>query len=216
MPQIQFKSINFPKGIEIYFWKIEETPQQLRLLLQDQDLVMKDLSNKRYSYKRQLEKLSTRVLLLSTLHKDCIISHKDTGQPYFVNSNNYISISHTKDIVTIAISKVPVGIDIEYKRHMEYNLGNLFLNENELQEYVSTRNHSEELLSLWTVKEAAYKFAPNKAKVLREIIVCDRNVESDILQSVVSYPDGSSARCYTYTINELVISICVCLSPSLT
>lgn len=48
------------------------------------------------------------------------IMYTKNGKPY-LNNGIYLSISHDNDIVVVALSNVPVGIDIQYYRKLNYN-----------------------------------------------------------------------------------------------
>lgn len=208
MPQIWIDKILL-QDIDIYFWKIDETLTQLCQLTINSIQLLDDIYGKNKSNKRKLEWLSIRALLQSTQYRDFKILYYDNGKPYLKNSSKYISISHSKKMVVIAISKFPIGIDIEQLRSSKSNINNLFLNEQEIKKYITCENGTEELLSLWTVKEAAYKFAPNKANILGDITIYDKIQEDADTRYKVSFMDGSIAQCYTYIVDKYILSVCL-------
>lgn len=66
------------------------------------------------SERRKMEWLSVRVLLYSMLQEDKEIVYSSEGKPFLSDHSFYISISHTKGYVAVALSSLnPVGIDIE-------------------------------------------------------------------------------------------------------
>lgn len=68
------------------------------------------------------------------------------------------SISHTKELVALAISDIPVGVDIEEVRKIKSPLfKDRFLTTKEKEEMVSAINKDEFLIETWTKKESVYK-----------------------------------------------------------
>lgn len=82
------------------------------------------------------------------------------------------SISHCNDIVVVAVSDLPVGVDVElvdYERFDERLQQRIFCkNEQSLAWQMSSEQRARYANKLWTVKEAAFKrdggiqFAPNQ------------------------------------------------------
>ena len=82
------------------------------------------------------------------------ILRQKIGKPYLKNNEVFFSVSHTADIVAVAFSEYPVGIDIEYPR--EYSKGvcrRMFNCEENLYAQKSNINFTK----IWTLKEAAVK-----------------------------------------------------------
>lgn len=79
----------------------------------------------------------------------------DRGKPYFVGSDLYFSISHTKSHVFCVLSEHPVGIDAEeMDRPINLKLAEKVLSPTEKARFDGTR---EALLRFWVLKEAAAK-----------------------------------------------------------
>jgi phosphopantetheinyl transferase len=66
----------------------------------------------------------------------------------------HFSISHSGALVAVALSREPVGIDIQEVRKVRDGLAARILSESELAEYKGGEN---ELIALWTKKEAVFK-----------------------------------------------------------
>lgn len=75
------------------------------------------------------------------------IMYTENGKPYLDN-NVYLSISHDKDIVVVALSNVRVGIDIQYYRKLDIDTLN---NMNKLL------NVSSNTITNFSIKEAILK-----------------------------------------------------------
>ncbi len=74
----------------------------------------------------------------------------ENGKPHLKNNPIYFSISHSKFLVGIAFDKLPIGLDIEYKRKRDYKAILKYLNfDKEVSE--------DDFFQLWTTYEAEYK-----------------------------------------------------------
>lgn len=91
--------------------------------------------------------------------------------------NIYISLTHSKGHICFAISKDPVGIDLEsYLKQRDFlSLAETFMNDEEI-EYLKqdTDTQGENFYRIWTAKEAFYKAIPSYEQLstsLKEISV---------------------------------------------
>jgi phosphopantetheinyl transferase len=83
------------------------------------------------------------------------IHYDSVGAPY-IKGEGYISISHTTNLVGIAVSeKFKLGLDIEVIRPKILNIKHKFLSVEELT-FIDSES-VEELTKVWTAKEALYK-----------------------------------------------------------
>ena len=130
---------------QIGIWEISESLEELIFLNNKIDI------SKFKNYNRKKEFLSTR-LLLNKLLPNSQISYNKYGSPKLKN-NNFISISHSKNLVSIIISNRKVGIDIE-----EINKKPLKLS----SKFISKENHlnltAEKATLIWCCKEAIFKW----------------------------------------------------------
>lgn len=83
------------------------------------------------------------------------IMYTENGKPYLDN-NVYLSISHDKDIVVVALSNVRVGIDIQYYRKLDIDTLN---NMNKLL------NVSSNTITNFSIKEAILKLNGDVFKI---------------------------------------------------
>jgi len=81
--------------------------------------------------------------------------HNKKGQPYLINCEEYISISHCTNTVVAAISPCRVGIDIECP--LSNVREDLFLSKDEYKKLRGSKNRARLLTTLWTLKEAYLK-----------------------------------------------------------
>lgn len=116
---------------------------------------------------RQSEKITEEQLLSVILPKNIEVKYLDSGKPYL--SEGYISISHSKKYLVIAVSMTKeIGVDIEQLNERLQRVKHKFLSTQELEGL-----KKENLLNLalcWSAKEAIYKLVGEKAGALGENI----------------------------------------------
>ena len=78
--------------------------------------------------------------------------YNEHGKPYF-EGGPYFSISHCKEGIAVALDDQPIGIDIEGIRHVDPDLIERTMNEQERRMIQSDRDFTR----LWTQKEAIVK-----------------------------------------------------------
>ena len=85
-----------------------------------------------------------------------------SGKPLFVGQQNkHFSVSHSKTHVLVALSDVPVGVDVETRRQVSEQSMKLIMDGNELESF--------DFFDLWCLRESVYKLngAGNLRAVLR-------------------------------------------------
>lgn len=144
-----------PAG-ELGLWKIQEATdfflEKLDLFPEEQELVQKIKGH------RQLEWLASRWLLHLMSGRDirgaCL--KDEFGKPYLDNSFYDISISHSRELVTVMAAPQAVGIDIQKLVNKIDSISHKFLREEEFVS-LSKTSHLEHLHVYWGAKEALYK-----------------------------------------------------------
>jgi len=137
-------------------WKITEDYDDLmsRLHLSSDE----EKTLERFSHMpRKLEWLSVRALLKEMTGKRLSILYNGNRKPYLKRNLYYISISHSRDLTSILLSrKHHVGIDLEYMSHRITSLANKFIN---VSEYITDDSElvKYHLYIHWCAKEALYK-----------------------------------------------------------
>lgn len=87
------------------------------------------------------------------------ICYSEKGQPFLSNYPGlFLSISHCKVAVAVAVSDRPIGIDIESVRAYKPGLVDRSFSTLEQQEIESSPNRDLSFTRLWTRKEAYLKF----------------------------------------------------------
>ena len=98
-------------------------------------------------------------LLASTpyaLHPTPSFLYNEHGAPYLAEGP-YFSISHCKHGIAVAVSDLPIGIDIEAIRPLNKNLVRKTMNSEEQTCIFSSTHPEVEFIRLWTKKEAYVK-----------------------------------------------------------
>ena len=139
-----FKKIK-ENNCEIGIWELSET---LDYLIKKSDF---SETNKIINKKRKKEMLASRILL-KNMYPDLKITYNKYGAPT-VENNKFISISHSKKFVTIILSRIKVGIDIEEINDKALNAVSKFIN-------ISNSNQisKNEATLVWSCKECIYKW----------------------------------------------------------
>ena len=141
MPLVLKKEEN---NILIYIWKIQESLEELVQLYPNLEFP------KFKSKKRNLESICSRILLHKH-SKNLKISYCENGSP-LLNNHQYISISHSGDLVCIAISNNILGVDIDEISEKSKKTQSKFVNANQ-----TNLNHNKTSL-IWCIKESVFKF----------------------------------------------------------
>ena len=87
------------------------------------------------------------------------IKYHENGKPFFANSDIHFSISHSNNLVGIAISKQAIGLDLEFfdsnKNYLKLSQ-RILSNEESLQLLKESQKESY-ILTNWVIKEAYLK-----------------------------------------------------------
>ncbi len=129
----------------ISLWEINETLDVLMQLSANRKIP--DFNNE----KRKKEYLASR-LLLKDIAPNTKITYNEYGAPKLENGE-HISISHSKNLVAIIISKQKVGLDIEKISEKPLRLSSKFISDNTHQNLTK-----EKTTLIWCVKEAIFKW----------------------------------------------------------
>lgn len=113
------------------------------------------------------EREAVRALVAEAFGKDAELSHNADGKPFITECPNaYISVSHSKDECVLAVSDMPIGVDVETARPQLPRIAHKFLTAAETSREPLT---IKRLMMLWTAKEAVFKCAGIPSLVISEI-----------------------------------------------
>ena len=133
------------EGISILVWRITETLEELKVLSGYIN------TNNYRSEKREKEHLITRLMVNKTCKNETII-YNEFGAPELDNGK-HLSISHSKELVTIIISDIKSAIDIEKISEKALRIASKFISERNLIQL-----NKEKATLIWCIKEAIYKW----------------------------------------------------------
>lgn len=87
------------------------------------------------------------------------LARTKTGKPYFPEHPDlHFSISHSGDVILVAIGSRPLGVDIECIQTRGERLPRYALTDLEYEEYLALGASWEAFYALWTKKEAYVKY----------------------------------------------------------
>ena len=154
MPFIEKREID--KDSFLGIWKIAEDYEWMLSRIHLFPGELETLNNFK-NHLRKLEWLSVRVLLKELLGPNRTIIYNKQRKPFLKGNSYNISITHSKDITAILLSKArQVGIDMEYMSHRIEMIEHRFINSEEkvTADEQLKRFH---LYVHWCAKEALYK-----------------------------------------------------------
>lgn len=146
------------------------------------------------SASRRREYVGVRLLLRAMTGCQCLeISHDANGRPRLSNNLN-ISISHTRDVCAVIVSKEhDVAVDVEYVSERVNKIASKILRDDERATDARSR------LLHWCAKETAYKLFPDDELAFDEMQVVGIRQYSDMSALDVEHqkhthlPDGDRA-----------------------
>ncbi len=149
-------------NFSIAFWELSESFEELsgkfHSVAPDNDI--KRVNSFKYNG-RKSEWMASRLLLKQLFNQYVNISYTKDGKPYIENKNVNISISHTKGMVAVIVSRKVAGIDIEKTGNRVLRIEDKFMSHQEKLQ-INHRNKANNLLVYWSAKETLYKIHPTR------------------------------------------------------
>ncbi len=183
-------------------WQKRETPEQLMSMLtlsDDEKIVYEQFTNER----RQSEWLTSRILLKNILGKETAIVYDKNGKPYLIGDEQFISISHSRNMVAVMVSDTNIGLDIEQITARATKVRHKFLTGSELEWCKTDVEHT----LVWTVKESAYKLIGNGLEHTEvEISEKPNFAESAIFKVRIDRCKSHIKTCHTQLIFDNILS----------
>lgn len=79
------------------------------------------------------------------------------GKPYTKNEKLHFNISHSKNILAIAFSRYPIGVDVQHFLDCDDDIAKLTCNDEEYAIVLNSKNKNIEFTKLWAQKESVVK-----------------------------------------------------------
>lgn len=143
---------------QLGIWRMDEPLEELLSMLKLNSAEIATFNSFKSVYRKR-EWLTTRVLLkkLRTDPKNSTIVYDLNGKPQLHNSEFSISISHTKDFVSVLLSKyVSAGIDLETIQPRIEKISKRFISKQEEMAY-DENNKLDYMHVIWGAKEVLFK-----------------------------------------------------------
>ncbi|WP_297931042.1 4'-phosphopantetheinyl transferase superfamily protein [uncultured Coprobacter sp.] len=196
-------------GIRIALWKPAENSEELLSILGNAHLYESIITSCK-TEKRKIEKLTTRILINLLQKKETEIEYNDNGKPYLVSSSEYVSVSHTRCCIAVAISSRPIGIDVERIATKVLSLKEKFLSVSEIQS-IDSNNELIHTLLLWSAKESVFKLMDATGVDFRESIHIKDFIPE--ISGLFTVSESHTQKCDLYTVfykvyPQYVLTIC--------
>lgn len=153
---------------------------------------------------RKQEYVATRILrhrVFGFQH----IHYDPHGAPY-IEDEGYISISHCKNTVGLALNKeYKVGLDLESPRSQILKLKSKFLSETEYVEF--NTDDPLEVTKIWSAKEALYKLAGRKKIHFKSELLLFKNKLGEWSGKIVNPESDLFVKLNIFEHNGMIISI---------
>ena len=153
----------------------ENHPLKETFLFDDEMEKLSNLKNE----KRRLEFYAVR-FLRNQKNIPFSIAYSPIGAPYLVGSPMHVGISHSNDLVGLALAPFKIGLDIELISDRILTIKNRFTTSQEVALFSYTE--AVNLTIIWTIKEVLYKLAGR----------LEINLISELMINSV---DGDTANC---------------------
>ncbi|MCC7051268.1 MAG: 4'-phosphopantetheinyl transferase superfamily protein [Bacteroidia bacterium] len=150
-----YKEINIKPEITVFLLDLPEKETDLpdfNSFFSQQELI--DYNQLKNVIRKQQYGLIRQFMVEVLGKKTGCISYQADGAP-LLSDNEFISISHTKKIIAIALAPFAIGIDIEHPASRLEKVVTRFLNNKELA--LKEKFSLTELSFLWNLKEATLK-----------------------------------------------------------
>lgn len=154
------------KKIYTYFIKFDESIIDYKLLNFISEKCRMKVSKKISNIDKKLvlyAELLLRIIICKCYginNKDIVIAEDNHGKPFIKGILNFqFNISHSKNVLVLAISNNAIGIDVEQIRHFDIKIVNRFFSKCE-KDYIFNDNNNinSKCFYIWTKKEAYLKY----------------------------------------------------------
>ncbi len=160
MPLVLKKEI---ENSVLLFWEVHENLDDLVSKFKEFNTFEEELEtlDKFKNNKRKLEWLSVRLLINDFFKEKTKIYYDNFGKP-FLKNNYKIGISHSKNLIVVALSKnEEIGVDVEFISNRIKRIAHKFLHKAEIEQ-IDIENDLLKLHLHWCAKEALYKIYGKK------------------------------------------------------
>lgn len=157
MPLILKHSLK--NNTDIFFWKISE---DYHSLFHAVDLKNASLERLQHMKSKEHQKgfLAVRMILQHIGYTDHDLYYDNHGKPHLLNGK-HISISHSHEFSAVALSDVPLGLDLEKIKEKTLKISPRFMDTSHLAN-LSIANQLIKATVVWGIKETVFKIKNEK------------------------------------------------------
>jgi 4'-phosphopantetheinyl transferase len=148
MPVVHFHKFG---SLRLFVWKWD-TQEQNELGLST--AIRSKIEEQWHLPKRRREKFAQIFLLREAGFSEEVLFYHSNGKPKIASPGNYISFSHSHDLSGLLLSEKNCALDIEKKHPKIQFVSSKFLNQTDAKSIRSP----DEMVWIWTIKEAIFKF----------------------------------------------------------
>lgn len=194
------KKQTFPNGTQLGVWRIEEEANYFLNIMDITDNSLAKIA--KMNERRKIEWLAARHLLQEMMGKHVFCYSDSFGKPTLKNSDKHLSISHSRGLVTVIVSKASIGIDIQEITPKIQRIAHKFMRPIEMK--CLHNSHSLEHLHIfWGAKEALYKAYGKKSLDFRKHILVEPFEYSPKGQAKGSVIKGDFNKNFTIHFDQL-------------
>ena len=121
----------------------------------------------------------------------------EMGKPYFADGEIHFNVSHSEEYLAIAVSKYPIGVDIQGPKNIREGMYKKVVQPAEAE--LIGQEREQDFLRLWTLKES---FVKAEGRGLR-IPMKEYYMEKEKDRYFVNY--GGQRMCWAFNIEETLI-----------
>jgi phosphopantetheinyl transferase len=160
----------------------ENHPLKETFLFDDEKEKLSHLKNE----KRRLEFCAVR-FIRNQKNIPFSIAYSPIGAPYLVGSPMHVGISHSNDLIGLALAPFKIGLDIELISDRILGIKNRFTTSQEVALFSYTE--AINLTIIWTIKEVLYKLAGRlEINLISELMI--NSVEGDTANCLFLSAEG--------------------------
>ena len=167
----------FAKITEFSDLQLVETYSQLS---EPQRLYVDGLTPKKRIQSLCARALLNKLLIENTHNTVSQLAFDESGKPIILNSDLFVSLTHSYEYVGCALSDILVGIDIERVREVKQTVISRVCSSEEI-DYIN-KNGTSHFFTFWTLKEAYIKANSSKLSKISDIsFVKDSRINDNVI-----------------------------------
>lgn len=133
------------------------------------------------------------------------IHYHESGKPFIISPNHYISISHSRNYLGFSVAPFPIGLDIEECDKRVLKIKDRFLNLEEKK--IINEESIIQLTSAWCIKESLYKLNCRSGIDFKEELIISDLKKNFAITKMLDDEGWRTVKLITEKIDDLIISV---------